>query len=47
MQEQSPDSTWIQIHSAMLSENKRSMCIFIVPVTDKWLKRNHDYRNDD
>ena len=36
----SPDGTKIQIQSAMLSEDDRSMNICIVPVPKKWLKRN-------
>jgi len=35
----SPDGTRIQIQSAMLSEDGRSMNICIVPVPEKWLKR--------
>ncbi len=36
----SPDGTRIQIQSAMLSEDKRSMNICIIPVPEKWLERN-------
>jgi oligogalacturonide lyase len=35
----SPDGTKIQIQSAMLSEDDRSMNICIVPVPKEWLKR--------
>ena len=35
----SPDGTRIEIQSAMLSENNRSMNICIVPVPKKWLER--------
>jgi oligogalacturonide lyase len=35
----SPDGTRIQIQSAMLSDNGRSMNICIVPVPEEWLKR--------
>jgi oligogalacturonide lyase len=35
----SPDGTRIQIQSAMLSEDNRSMNICIIPVPEKWLKR--------
>ena len=35
----SPDGTRIQIQSAMLSEDNRSMNICIVPVPEAWLKR--------
>ncbi|PTY02685.1 hypothetical protein DB347_23520 [Opitutaceae bacterium EW11] len=37
----SADSTKIEIQSAMLSENGRSMNICIVPVPDAWLKRTY------
>ena len=36
----SPDGTRIQIQSAMLSEDNRSMNICIVPVPEAWLKRD-------
>jgi len=36
----SPDGTRIQIQSAMLSEDNRSMNICIIPVPEKWLERN-------
>ena len=36
----SPDGTKIQIQSAMLSEDNRSMNICIIPVPEAWLKRN-------
>lgn len=35
----SPDGTKIQIQSAMLSDDNRSMNICIVPVPEEWLKR--------
>lgn len=35
----SPDGTRIEIQSAMLSEDNKSMNICIVPVPDEWLKR--------
>jgi oligogalacturonide lyase len=37
----SPDGTKIQIQSAMLSEDNRSMNICIIPVPDSWLKRTY------
>ena len=37
----SPDGTKIQIQSAMLSADNRSMNICIIPVPDEWLKRNY------
>lgn len=37
----SPDGTRIQIQSAMLSGDNRSMNICIVPVPDSWLKRTY------
>lgn len=36
-----PDGTKIQIQSAMLSEDGRSMNIVIVPVPDTWLERTY------
>jgi oligogalacturonide lyase len=36
----SPDCTKIEIQSAMLSEDNKSMNICIIPVPDSWLKRN-------
>ncbi len=36
-----PDGTKIQIQSAMLSEDDRSMNIVIVPVPDSWLERTY------
>lgn len=36
----SPDGTKIEIQSAMLSEDGRAMNICIVPVPEKWLKRD-------
>jgi oligogalacturonide lyase len=38
----SPDGTRIQIQSAMLSEDNRSMNICIIPVPDDWLKRKYN-----
>jgi hypothetical protein len=38
----SPDGTKIEIQSAMLSEDNRSMNICIIPVPDSWLKRKYD-----
>ena len=37
----SPDGTKIQIQSAMLSADNRSMNIGIVPVPEAWLKRTY------
>jgi oligogalacturonide lyase len=37
----SADSSKIEIQCAMLSENKRSMNICVVPVPDSWLKRTY------
>ncbi len=37
----SPDGTRIEIQSAMLSEDNRSMNICIIPVPEEWLKRNY------
>jgi len=37
----SPDGTKIQIQSAMLSEDGRSLNICIIPVPQKWLKRKY------
>jgi oligogalacturonide lyase len=37
----SPDGTRIQIQSAMLSEDNRSMNICVIPVPDTWLKRTY------
>jgi oligogalacturonide lyase len=37
----SPDGTKIQIQSAMLSADNRSMNICIIPVPEAWLKRNY------
>jgi oligogalacturonide lyase len=36
----SPDGTRIEIQSAMLSEDGRSLNICIVPVPEAWLKRS-------
>jgi oligogalacturonide lyase len=36
----SPDGTRIEIQSAMLSADGRSMNICIVPVPEEWLKRS-------
>lgn len=41
----SPDGTRIQIQSAMLSEDNRSMNICIVPVPQAWLKRIAPIKN--
>jgi oligogalacturonide lyase len=38
----SPDGTKIEIQSAMLSADKRSMNICIIPVPEEWLKRKKD-----
>lgn len=38
----SRDGTRIQIQSAMLSEDNRSMNICIIPVPDEWLERTYD-----
>jgi oligogalacturonide lyase len=38
----SPDGTKIEIQSAMLSEDNRSMNICIIPVPEAWLKRKYD-----
>lgn len=40
----SPDGTKIEIESAMLSEDNRSMNICIVPVPPAWLARTYDAR---
>lgn len=37
----SPDGTKIQIQSAMLSEDNRSMNICIIPVPEEWLRRKY------
>jgi oligogalacturonide lyase len=37
----SPDGTRIEIQSAMLSENNKSMNICIIPVPEDWLKRKY------
>jgi oligogalacturonide lyase len=37
----SPDGTKIQIQSAMLSEDGKSMNICIIPVPEEWLKRKY------
>lgn len=37
----SPDGTKIQVQSAMLSQDGRSMNICIIPVPEEWLKRKH------
>ena len=37
----SPDGTRIQIQSAMLSADNRTMNICIVPVPEAWLKRTY------
>jgi oligogalacturonide lyase len=38
----SPDGTRIEIQSAMLSKDNRSMNICIVPVPKSWLNRKYD-----
>jgi oligogalacturonide lyase len=38
----SPDGTKIQIQSAMLSDDNRSMNICIIPVPEEWLKRQYE-----
>ncbi|WP_295654933.1 hypothetical protein [uncultured Mucilaginibacter sp.] len=38
----SPDGTRIEIESAMLSADNKSMNICIIPVPDSWLKRHYD-----
>jgi oligogalacturonide lyase len=38
----SPDGTRIEIQSAMLSEDNRSMNICIIPVPDTWLRRKYN-----
>jgi len=38
----SPDGTKIEIESAMLSADNRSMNICIIPVPEEWLKRKYD-----
>jgi oligogalacturonide lyase len=38
----SPDCTKIEIQSAMLSEDNRSMNICIIPVPESWLKREYN-----
>ncbi|WNH13058.1 hypothetical protein [Thalassobellus suaedae] len=38
----SPDGTKIQIQSAMLSEDNRSLNICIIPVPEDWLKRTYN-----
>jgi oligogalacturonide lyase len=42
----SPDGTRIQIQSAMLSQDNRSMNICIVPVPEAWLKRTYPKKSD-
>ena len=37
----SPDGTRIEIQSAMLSENDKSMDVCIIPVPEEWLKRQY------
>jgi oligogalacturonide lyase len=37
----SPDGTKIQIQSAMLSDDNKSMNICIIPVPEEWLKRQY------
>jgi oligogalacturonide lyase len=38
----SPDGTKIEIQSAMLSTDNRSMNICIIPIPEEWLKRNYN-----
>ncbi len=38
----SPDGTKIEIQSAMLSEDNRTMNICVIPVPEDWLKRKYD-----
>jgi oligogalacturonide lyase len=38
----SPDGTKIEIQSAMLSADNRSMNICIIPVPEQWLKRKYN-----
>jgi len=38
----SPDGTKIEIQSAMISEDGKSMNICIIPVPDEWLKRKYE-----
>lgn len=38
----SPDGTKIEIQSAMLSEDGKSMNICVIPIPNEWLKRKHD-----
>lgn len=38
----SPDGTKIEIQSAMLSADNRSMNICIIPVPEAWLKRKYN-----
>ena len=38
----SPDGNRIEIQSAMLSEDNKSMNICIIPVPEAWLKRTYD-----
>lgn len=38
----SPDGTKIEIQSAMLSEDNRSMNICIIPIPEEWLKRKYN-----
>jgi oligogalacturonide lyase len=38
----SPDGTKIEIQSAMLSDDNRSMNICIIPVPEEWLKRKYE-----
>ena len=37
----SPDGTWIEIQSAMLSADSKSLNICIVPLPESWLKRKY------
>ena len=42
----SPDGTKIQIQSAMLSDDNRSMNICIIPVPEAWLKRTYNNKHN-
>jgi oligogalacturonide lyase len=39
----SPDGTKIQIQSAMLSADNRTMNICIIPIPEEWLKRKYEH----
>ena len=42
----SADSTKIEVQTAMLSEDGRSLNICVIPVPDSWLKRTYGERID-